>query len=139
MFNGYLHWKSRVLLIPLQNFLHCQTLCYCCVAQISTQNSHVLTCTVSYFSNLYVQYRACTLQLVKFTYCQRRTLLQHCTDVQRNPKLISYLSTSKWSAGGQHGDILHMRKAFQEQSHRSFSTINQGIFHKLVTHLRNSL
>lgn len=23
-----------------------------------------------------------------------------------------YLSTSKWSAGGQHGDVLHVRKAF---------------------------
>lgn len=40
------------------------------------------------------------------------TFMQHCTDLQRKSNLTSYLSTSKWSAGGKHGRCTPHEKGF---------------------------
>lgn len=118
MLNGYLHWKCRVLLITLHNSSHGQTVCYCCVASVSTQRSQVLTCMFS------IEHARCSLS--KFTYCLKRIFsiaLYWCVD---NPKPISYLSTSNWSAGGQHGDVLH-KKGFSK-------TVTQNILNHQTRH-----
>lgn len=66
-----------------------------------------------HFSSLYTQYSR-YIYLLKLTVSSASyfyVALYWCAK-----ELQTYLSTSKWSAGGQHGDVLHMRKAFQEHT-----------------------
>lgn len=125
---GYLHWKSRVRLMTLHHSLHCETLCYC-QASVSTQYSHVSSCTASNFSNIHYASQ------IHILFEEHLNFMQHYSAVQRNSNLISYLSKSKWSAGGQHGRYTPHEKGFSRTHCPTNHLQSTRHFHQLVTHL----